>query len=96
VLVFVPDRRADAPDGGRSHVLDSAEFVARNATRFGGDPERTVLAGWPLGAKSECAPELGRCRPATDERVLSPGQRTARVLARAAGIMVHSPDRLPE
>lgn len=58
VLVFMPGRHADAPDGGN-------------------------------------VPELGCCRPATAGHVLLAGQRTALVLARAAGITGHSPDRLP-
>lgn len=52
VLVLVPDWRPDAPDGGRSHLAESVAFARRDAGRFGGDPERFVLAGWSLGAKA--------------------------------------------
>ncbi|MFF0138881.1 alpha/beta hydrolase [Streptomyces sp. NPDC005227] len=51
-LVLVPDWRPDAPDAGRSHLAESVAFARRNAARFGGDPERFVLAGWSLGANA--------------------------------------------
>nr|WP_145487819.1 MULTISPECIES: alpha/beta fold hydrolase [Streptomyces] len=52
VVVLVPDWRPDAPDGGRAHLRESADFVRRNVTGLGGDPERIVLAGWSLGGKA--------------------------------------------
>ncbi|MFG2819828.1 alpha/beta hydrolase [Kitasatospora sp. NPDC048365] len=52
VVVLVPDWRPDAPDGGRTHLRESADFVRRNAADFGGDPRRIVLAGWSLGGKA--------------------------------------------
>lgn len=52
VLVLVPDWRPDAPDGGRTQLAESVAFARENAARFGGDPERMVLAGWSLGANA--------------------------------------------
>ncbi|WP_338020726.1 alpha/beta hydrolase [Streptomyces sp. TR1341] len=52
VLVLVPDWRPDAPDDGRTHLEESADFVRRNVADLGGDPERIVLAGWSRGAKA--------------------------------------------
>jgi acetyl esterase/lipase len=52
VVVLVPDRRPDAPDGGRAHLRESAAFVRQNVADFGGDPERIVLAGWSRGGKA--------------------------------------------
>jgi predicted esterase len=51
-VVLVPDWRPDAPDGGRTQLAESVAFALRNAARFGGDPERVVLAGWSLGANA--------------------------------------------
>ncbi|MDF9811436.1 alpha/beta hydrolase [Streptomyces sp. SPB162] len=51
-VVFVPDWRPDAPDGGRAQLAESVTFARENAARFGGDPERMVLAGWSLGANA--------------------------------------------
>ncbi|MEV6205863.1 alpha/beta hydrolase [Kitasatospora sp. NPDC051914] len=48
----MPDWRPDAPDGGRTHLLESAAFVRQNVADFGGDPERIALAGWSLGGKA--------------------------------------------
>ncbi|WP_432092820.1 alpha/beta hydrolase [Streptomyces sp. bgisy100] len=48
--VCVPDWRSDAPDGGRSHLLDSLAFARDFATGHGGGTERFVLAGWSAGA----------------------------------------------
>lgn len=50
LTVVVPDWRSDAPDGGRSHLAESLSFVSGHAAAHGGDAERTVLAGWSLGA----------------------------------------------
>ncbi|MDH6113617.1 acetyl esterase/lipase [Kitasatospora sp. MAP12-15] len=52
VVVLVPDWRSDAPDGGRTHLSESAVFVRQNVADFGGDPERIVLAGWSQGGKA--------------------------------------------
>ncbi|MFJ3926241.1 alpha/beta hydrolase [Streptomyces sp. NPDC090022] len=52
VVVLVPDWRPDAPDSGRTHLRESADFVRRNVADFGGDPERIALAGWSLGGKA--------------------------------------------
>ncbi|WP_432929430.1 alpha/beta hydrolase [Microbispora sp. CA-135349] len=52
VVVFVPDWRSDAPDGGRAHLLASIAFVRAHAEAFGGDPHRVLLAGWSLGARA--------------------------------------------
>lgn len=52
VIVLVPDWRPDAPDGGRTHLKESAVFVRQNVAAFGGDPERIALAGWSLGGKA--------------------------------------------
>ncbi|MFB7248904.1 alpha/beta hydrolase [Streptomyces populi] len=52
VIVLVPDWRPDAPDGGRTHLRESAVFVRQNVSDFGGDPERIALAGWSLGGKA--------------------------------------------
>lgn len=50
VLVLVPDWRSDAPDGGRSHLLESLAFAREEAGGLGGDGESLVLAGWSAGA----------------------------------------------
>lgn len=52
VVVFVPDWRPDARDGGRAHLLESITFVRSRAVTFGGDPSRVLLAGWSRGAKA--------------------------------------------
>ncbi|NUP35248.1 MAG: carboxylesterase family protein [Streptomycetaceae bacterium] len=52
VVVLVPDWRPDAPDGGRTHLRESAAFVRRNVAEFGGDPGRIVLGGWSRGGKA--------------------------------------------
>ncbi|MGP3984609.1 alpha/beta hydrolase [Streptomyces sp. KR80] len=49
--VFVPDWRPDAHDGGHEHLLESVEFVRKNATAFGADADKIVLAGWSLGGR---------------------------------------------
>ncbi|MCF3145148.1 alpha/beta hydrolase [Streptomyces platensis] len=49
-LVLVPDWRSDAPDGGRSHLLESLTFALKEAGGLGGDGESLVLAGWSAGA----------------------------------------------
>ncbi|MET8162498.1 hypothetical protein ABZT47_39585 [Sphaerisporangium sp. NPDC005289] len=52
VVVFVPDWRSDALDGGRGHLWESIVFVRDNAADFAGDAEQVVLAGWSLGGKA--------------------------------------------
>ncbi|MEV7154434.1 alpha/beta hydrolase [Streptomyces misionensis] len=52
VLVLVPDWRPDAPDGGRTHLMESAAFVRQRVAGLGGDPGRVVLAGWSRGGKA--------------------------------------------
>ncbi|MEV4461050.1 alpha/beta fold hydrolase [Microbispora sp. NPDC049633] len=59
VVVFVPDWRSDAPDGGRAHLWESIVFVRDNAGDFGGDAARTVLAGWSLGGKAAAGVGVG-------------------------------------
>ncbi|MFF7755995.1 alpha/beta hydrolase [Streptomyces sp. NPDC007971] len=58
ITCFVPDWRPDAPDGGRTHLRESALFVREHASDFGGDTERIVLAGWSLGGKAAVAAAL--------------------------------------
>ncbi|MGW4563668.1 alpha/beta hydrolase [Streptomyces sp. NPDC004561] len=58
VVCFVPDWRPDAHAGGRTHLRESAVFVQRYGADFGGDTERTALAGWSLGAKAALAAAL--------------------------------------
>ncbi|EST36230.1 hypothetical protein N566_16560 [Streptomycetaceae bacterium MP113-05] len=50
LTVVVPGWRSDAADGGWGHLAESVAFVRRHASEYGGDGERTVLAGWSLGA----------------------------------------------
>ncbi|TWV53617.1 alpha/beta hydrolase [Streptomyces misionensis] len=52
VVVLVPDWRPDAPDGGRTHLRESAAFVRQRVAGLGGDPGRVALAGWSLGGKA--------------------------------------------
>ncbi|UNO43476.1 carboxylesterase family protein [Streptomyces sp. MST-110588] len=52
LLVFVPDWRSDAPDGGRAHLLGSLEFARREAAAYGGDGDRITVAGWSAGASA--------------------------------------------
>lgn len=52
VVVLVPDWRPDAPDGGRTHLRESAAFVRQHVAEFGGDPARIVLGGWSRGGKA--------------------------------------------
>ncbi|MFD5396828.1 alpha/beta hydrolase [Streptomyces sp. NPDC127097] len=49
-LVLVPDWRSDAPDGGRSQLLESVAFLRKEAGGLGGDEASCVLAGWSAGA----------------------------------------------
>ncbi|MFF7633007.1 alpha/beta hydrolase [Kitasatospora sp. NPDC008050] len=52
LLVYVPDWRPDAEDGGRGQLLESLRFVREHAASHGGDTDRTVLAGWSAGASA--------------------------------------------
>ncbi|MFF3768118.1 alpha/beta hydrolase [Streptomyces sp. NPDC001922] len=72
--VCVPDWRSDAPDGGRSQLLDSLAFARDFAAGHGGDAERFVLAGWSAGA------------PAAMGVVLRPGTADGPRLAAVVGI----------
>ncbi|MFF4777125.1 alpha/beta hydrolase [Microtetraspora fusca] len=58
-VVFVPDWRSDAPDGGRRHLLESAAFVRKNAETFGADARRVLLAGWSMGGRAAAALGIG-------------------------------------
>jgi acetyl esterase/lipase len=69
VMVFVPDWRSDAPDGGREHLLSSLSFTRHQAPGLGGDGGAIVLAGWSRGGKAAAgiavSPEAaGGWRPA--------------------------------
>ncbi|MGW2368956.1 alpha/beta hydrolase [Streptomyces sp. NPDC001667] len=48
-VVFTPDW--SAPE----HLLDSLDFVRREAPRHGADPDRLVVAGWSAGAGAAVA-----------------------------------------
>ncbi|MER5970518.1 alpha/beta hydrolase [Streptomyces sp. NPDC002055] len=72
--VCVPDWGSDAPDGGRSQLLDSLAFARDFAAGHGGDTERFVLAGWSAGA------------PAAMGVVLRPGTADGPRLAGVVGI----------
>lgn len=52
LMVFVPDWRSDAPDGGRAHLLSSVSFTRQQAPVVGGDADAIVLAGWSRGGKA--------------------------------------------
>jgi acetyl esterase/lipase len=51
-MVFVPDWRSDAPDGGRAHLLGSASFTRQHVPQLGGHADAIVLAGWSRGGKA--------------------------------------------
>jgi acetyl esterase/lipase len=68
-MVFVPDWRSDAPDGGRAHLFSSVSFTRQHAPALGGDAGAIVLAGWSRGGKAAAgiavSPEAaGGWRPA--------------------------------
>lgn len=54
LVTIVPDWRSDAPDGGRSDLLNSVDFTLRHGASYGGDTGRTVLVGWSAGAPAAC------------------------------------------
>lgn len=54
-VVFVPDWRCDTPDGGRSELLASAEFVCTGGRRLAGAGTTFVIAGWSRGGKAAAA-----------------------------------------
>ena len=54
-LVLVPDWRSDDPVAGRRDLLASIDFARTKVSDLGGDPGRTVLAGWSLGANAAAA-----------------------------------------
>ena len=51
-MVFVPDWRSDAPDGGRANLLGSVSFTRQQAPGLGGDAEAIALAGWSRGGRA--------------------------------------------
>lgn len=73
--MLVPDWRPDAPDAGRTHLAESADFVRRNVADLGGDPERIVLAGWSRGAKAAVGVALNPGDSTTGGREPSSGSR---------------------
>ncbi|MBZ6474795.1 alpha/beta hydrolase [Streptomyces griseocarneus] len=82
-LVFVPDWRSDAPDGGRAHLLASLEYARTHAAALGGDAERMVLAGWSAGAPAAMGVALNPAvadgwRPAAVVGIASRYDRPAR------------------
>ena len=52
LMVFVPDWRSDAPDGGRAHLLGSVRYTRQQAPLLGGSADAIVLAGWSRGGKA--------------------------------------------
>jgi predicted esterase len=58
LLVLVPDWRPDAEDAGWGDLRASVSFLRARATEWGGDPQRAVLAGWSLGARTALAVAL--------------------------------------
>jgi acetyl esterase/lipase len=85
LLVLVPDWRPDAPDGGWTHLRESVDFLRARAADWGGDPDRAVLAGWSLGARTALATAL---RPARD------GWRPAAVVGIAGNYLTSSDVRM--
>jgi acetyl esterase/lipase len=68
LVVFVPDWRPDAGDGGRAELLASVEFARSAAAEFTRSGQELVLAGWSRGGKAAAglglAPEeVGGRRP---------------------------------
>lgn len=53
LMVFVPDWRSDAADGGRAHLLSSVSFTRQQAPLLGGNADAIVLAGWSRAAKRQ-------------------------------------------
>ena len=49
---FVPDWQSDDVAVGADELVASIEFTLGAAVALGGDPGRTVLAGWSLGASA--------------------------------------------
>ncbi|MHA6759981.1 alpha/beta hydrolase [Streptacidiphilus sp. PAMC 29251] len=66
LLVLVPDWRTDAPDGGWTELRESLAYTRRRAAAHGGDPRRTVLAGWSLGGRAALATALRPSAASTD------------------------------
>ncbi|MGW2252867.1 alpha/beta hydrolase [Kitasatospora sp. NPDC001660] len=64
LLVLVPDWRSDREDGGRAELLASLAHTRRAAVRFGGDPDRLVLAGWSMGGREAVAVAIDPGTPA--------------------------------
>ena len=57
LVVFVPDWRPDAADGGRAELLASVEFARSAAAEFARSGQELVLAGWSRGGKAAAVPE---------------------------------------
>ena len=85
LLVLVPDWRSDEEDGGWTHLHESVDFLRRRASDWGGDPDRTVLAGWSLGARAGFATVL---RPPRE------GWRPAALVAIAGNYLTSSDPRM--
>ncbi|MCZ4124214.1 alpha/beta hydrolase [Streptomyces sp. H39-S7] len=88
VLVLVPDWHPDAPDGGRSQLAESVTFARENAARFGGDPERMILAGWSLGANAVLGVALD---PAALDPAVLDGWRPRAVVGISGGYRLPAP-----
>ncbi|MBT2383722.1 alpha/beta hydrolase [Streptomyces sp. ISL-11] len=87
-VVFVPDWRSDAADGGRAHLLDSLAYVRDHAAGHGGDIGRLVVAGWSAGAGAAVAVGLrpilpGGPRPAAVVGIAGRYDRPARTTGTA-------------
>lgn len=85
LLVLVPDWRPDETDGGWGQLHQSVDFLRDRAADWGGEPDRTVLAGWSLGARAAMATAL---RPARD------GWRPAAVVGIAGNYLTSSDPRM--
>jgi predicted esterase len=85
LLVLVPDWRSDEPDGGWTQLHESVDFLRERAADWGGDPGRTVLAGWSLGARAAMATVL---RPPRD------GWRPSAVVGIAGNYLTSSDPRM--
>jgi acetyl esterase/lipase len=83
VVVFVPDWRSDAPDGGRAHLLSSLSFTRQQVPLLGGGGDAIVLAGWSRGGKAAAAIAVS---PAA-----ASGWRPAAVVCLAAGFSTPAP-----
>jgi acetyl esterase/lipase len=83
VMVFVPDWRSDAPDGGRAHLLSSLSFTRQRVSLLGGDGDAIVLAGWSRGGKAAAAIAVSP--------TAASGWRPAAVVCLASGFSTPAP-----